>query len=97
MYTSTETKSEIKIKKPPRYAVFILNDDYTPWDFVVLTLMTVFNKDQNEASTITNAVHNSSQGCCGEYSKEIAETKVQISLDLAKQHKHPLRTIMREM
>lgn len=92
---ATEIKSKVKIKKPNRYAVYILNDDYSTWQFVVLTLTKIFNKNELEASTITTSVHNGGEGLCGIYSKEIAESKVYAATEFAKLNKQPLRTVMK--
>lgn len=95
--TATETRSKTKIKKPTRYAVLILNDDYTAWQFVVMTLMKIFNKNEEEANEITNKVHTGGEGICGIYSKEIAESKVQASLEFSRINKQPLRTVMKQV
>jgi len=93
--TETKTQKKTKIKKPSKYAVYILNDDYTPWNFVVMTLMKIFNKSEEEAKTLTSSVHNKGEGLCGIYTKEIAESKVAASTEFAKMNKQPLRTTMR--
>lgn len=93
----TQTKTRIKIKKPSKYAVIILNDDYTAWQFVVMTLVRIFNKTEEEANIITGNVHKGGEGICGIYTKEIAESKVQASLEFSKINKQPLRTVMRKI
>lgn len=93
--TETKISTKTKIKKPSKYAVYILNDDYTPWNFVVLTLMKIFNKTEEQANELTSSVHNKGEGLCGTYSKEIAESKVQAAAELARINKQPLRTVMR--
>lgn len=93
--TETQKKSKTKIKKPSKYAVFILNDDYSTWQFVVMTLIKIFNKSEAEASMITSNVHNGGEGLCGIYTKEIAESKVQAATEFAKANKQPLRTVMK--
>jgi len=95
--TEIQTKSKTKIKKPSKYAVLILNDDYTAWQFVVITLVKIFNKTEEEANIITGNVHKGGEGICGIYSKEIAESKVQASLEFSKLNKQPLRTVMRKV
>lgn len=95
--TEVKEKTKMRIKKPSKYAVFILNDDYTPWSFVVLTLVKIFNKNEQEANDITHNVHNGGEGLCGVYTKEIAESKVQTSLEFAKANKQPLRTVMKKV
>ena len=95
--TATKTKSNTKSKitKPSKYAVYILNDDYTPWNFVVMTLTKIFNKTEEESNTLTSNVRNAGEGLCGIYSKEIAETKVAAATEFATMNKQPLRTTMR--
>ena len=99
MATELETAvtTKVKITKPSKYAVYILNDDYTPWNFVVMTLMKIFNKTEEEANTLTSSVHNAGEGLCGIYSKEIAESKVAAATEFAKLNKQPLRTVMRKI
>ena len=93
--TEVKTSKKTKIKKPKKYAVYILNDDYTPWDFVIQTLMKVFNKTGQEANELTSSVHRQGEGLCGIYTKEIAESKVQAATEFAKVNKQPLRTVMK--
>ena len=95
--TETSLSTETKLKKPSKYAVYILNDDYTPWNFVLLTLMAIFHKTEQEAQILTADVHKKGEGICGIYSKEVAETKVHAASELAKEHKQPLRTVMRKI
>ena len=93
--TEIQEKTKSKLKKPKKYAVFILNDDYTPWNFVVLTLVKIFNKTEEEASELTSYVHNKGKGLCGIYSKEVAETKVNAANEFAKMNKQPLKTVLK--
>lgn len=76
------------------YKVLLLNDDYTPMDFVVQILQVVFNKDTEEAMRIMLDVHKSGSGLCGVYTFEIAETKVTQVMTAARQAQHPLQCIM---
>jgi ATP-dependent Clp protease adaptor protein ClpS len=76
------------------YKVFLLNDDYTPMDFVVQILEIVFNKSREDATTIMMQVHKSGLGLCGVYTFEIAETKVAQVMSAARQAQHPLQCIM---
>ncbi len=85
------TKVRPKTKKPSQYRVILLNDDYTPMDFVVGLLMAVFKKTQEEASRIMLNVHQDGVGVCGIYTFEVAETKVGQVLDAAKRAEHPLK------
>ena len=80
-----------KLREPPFYKVILLNDDYTPMEFVVNVLQRVFHKDVEEATRIMLAVHQKGIGVCGIFTREVAETKVRQVLDFAKEHKHPLK------
>ena len=95
-YSSTETVTEDKvlIKKPKLYKVILLNDDYTPMEYVVQLLKVVFRKNENEAVNIMLMVHKKGSGICGIFTKEIAETKVETVLKMAKSDQHPLKCIM---
>lgn len=89
-----ETQVESKVKRPSKYKVFLLNDDFTPMDFVVKILMTIFNKDQAEAQVIMMNVHHKQKGLAGIYVKDIAEDKVSQVHVLAKSSGYPLKCIM---
>lgn len=95
--TATATRKKTKLKKPSKYAVYILNDDYTAWQFVIITLVKIFNKSEEDAGIITKSVHAGGEGLCGIYTKEIAESKVKAAKDFAEAHKQPLRTKMRKV
>jgi len=73
------------------YKVIMLNDDYTPMEFVILVLERFFNKTSEEATRIMLHVHQKGVGVCGVFTYEVAETKVQQVMDLARQHQHPLQ------
>jgi len=92
--TVIREKTEKKVRKPPLYKVYLLNDDYTTMDFVVAVLMEVFHKNRTEATQIMLHVHRRGMGLCGVYTREIAETKVDAVHALARQHEFPLRCIM---
>jgi ATP-dependent Clp protease adaptor protein ClpS len=79
-----------KVKPPKRYQVVLLNDDYTPMDFVVEVLMRFFGMDEAKASVVMLAVHHEGKGICGVYSREVAEMKVNQVNRYARQHQHPL-------
>ena len=85
------TKVKPKSKKPPLYKVIMLNDDYTPMEFVVLVLQEFFRKTQEEATEIMLHVHQRGVGVCGVYTYEIAETKATQVMDLARKNQHPLQ------
>ncbi len=85
-----------RLKKPPLYRVVLLNDDYTPMEFVVEVLQKVFSMDRTNATRIMLEVHTKGKGVCGVYTYEIAETKVAQVTGLAQQHQHPLLCTMEE-
>lgn len=86
----------VKTKLPPMYKVMILNDDYTPMDFVVVVLQRFFSLNREKAMQIMLKVHREGMGVCGVYSKDIAATKVDQVRSYAKQHQHPLQCMMEE-
>jgi len=86
-----------RLKPPPKYAVVLLNDDYTPMDFVVAVLRQIFNKSDDEATAIMLAVHNDGQGVCGIYTQDIAETRVAQVQVADKEREHPLQCMAREV
>ena len=90
----TITKTKQKTKRPSLYRVLLLNDDYTPMEFVVLVLQDVFNKSRDEAMRIMLHVHNQGVGECGVYPFEVAETKVTRVMDTARKNQHPLQCVM---
>jgi len=92
--TSVITKVKAKTKRPNLYRVLILNDDYTPMEFVVHVLEKFFNKDVEAATTIMLHVHHHGIGECGVFTYEIAETKVTQVMDFARKHQHPLQCVM---
>jgi ATP-dependent Clp protease adaptor protein ClpS len=85
-----------RLKTPPLYRVVLLNDDYTPMEFVVQVLQTIFAMDRQNATRIMLEVHTKGKGVCGVYTYEIAETKVAQVSGLAEQHQHPLLCTMEE-
>jgi len=87
-------EEKTKPKKPSLYQVIIVNDDYTPMEFVVLVLERFFAKNNNEATQIMYHVHKKGMGVCGIYPYEIAETKVVQVMDFAKKHQHPLQCVL---
>ena len=89
--TGVVVRTKPKTKKPAMYKVIMLNDDYTPMEFVILVLERFFNKSSEEATQIMMHVHQKGVGVCGVFTYEVAETKVQQVMDLARQHQHPLQ------
>ena len=92
--TGLITKTRPKTKKPSLYKVLILNDDYTPMEFVVHVIMRFFGKSQDDATRIMLHVHNHGVGECGVFTYEVAETKVTQVMDFARKHQHPLQCVM---
>ena len=89
--TGVVVESKPKTKKPSMYKVLMLNDDYTPMEFVVHVLERFFNKPREEATQIMLHVHRRGVGVCGVFTYEVAETKVTQVVDYARQHQHPLQ------
>lgn len=83
-------------KPPPMYKVILLNDDFTPMDFVVMVLQRFFGMSREKAMTIMLEVHHSGRGVCGLFSRDIALTKVEQVSGFARQHQHPLQCVMEE-
>jgi ATP-dependent Clp protease adaptor protein ClpS len=90
-------RQEEKLKPPPMYSVVLLNDDYTPMEFVVAIVQEYFNKDRETATQIMLAVHRDGKGTCGVYPKDIASTKVELVLTHARKSGHPLQCVMEEV
>jgi ATP-dependent Clp protease adaptor protein ClpS len=92
--TAVITKTKPQTKRPSLYRVLILNDDYTPMEFVVHVLERFFSKDHEAATRIMLHVHHHGIGECGIYTYEVAETKVTQVMDFARKHQHPLQCVM---
>lgn len=92
--TAIVTRTKSVPKRPSMYRVLLLNDDYTPMEFVVTVLRRYFNKNADEATRIMLHVHRNGVGECGVYTYEVAETKVTQVMDFARKHQHPLQCIM---
>ena len=92
-----KTQTKEKLKKPSLYKVLILNDDYTPMEFVVYLLKSFFNKSNEEATKIMLHVHQNGIGVCGIFSYEIAEPKVIQVLDTSRKNNHPLQCTMEKV
>ncbi len=89
-------EAQPKLKPPPLYRVVLLNDDYTPMEFVVDILESVFTMERTQATQVMLEVHTKGKGICGVYNFEIAETKVAQVMGIAQQHQHPLLCTMEE-
>ncbi|MFD2262158.1 ATP-dependent Clp protease adapter ClpS [Lacibacterium aquatile] len=89
--TGVVVKTKPKTKKPSMYKVLMLNDDYTPMEFVVHVLERFFQKNRDEATRIMMHVHQKGVGLCGVFTYEVAETKVTEVMDFARRHQHPLQ------
>ena len=85
-----------KLKKPPLYRVVLINDDYTPMEFVVEVLESIFSMERNKATRVMLEVHTKGKGVCGVFTYEIAETKVAQVTSIAQQQQHPLLCTMEE-
>ena len=92
--TGVAAKTRPKTKKPSLYKVLLLNDDYTPMEFVVHILESIFGKNRDEAVQIMLHVHRHGVGICGVFTFEVAETKVAQVIEFARRHEHPLQCTM---
>ena len=90
-FVEEEVRDEVE--KPPKYHVFLLNDDYTPMDFVVDVLCRFFNKTYEQATDIVLTIHHKGKGLCGTFTADIAETKVDIVSCYALENEHPLKCV----
>lgn len=88
------TKTKPRTKRPSLYRVLLLNDDYTPMEFVIHVLERFFNKSREDATRIMLLVHHNGVGECGVFTYEVAETKVTQVMDFARKHLHPLQCVM---
>ncbi|MDA9086783.1 ATP-dependent Clp protease adapter ClpS [Methylophilaceae bacterium] len=94
---TVEQESKLKPKLPKNYKVILLNDDYTPMEFVVDVIQKVFRKTHDEATKIMLQIHTEGIGICGIYPLEIAETKMNQVLNLSKESQHPLQCIIEKI
>ncbi|MCP4285571.1 MAG: ATP-dependent Clp protease adapter ClpS [Gammaproteobacteria bacterium] len=92
----TLQEAKPKLKRPPLYKVMLLNDDYTPMEFVVLVLESFFRMDREKATQVMLHVHTRGVGVCGLFTREVAETKVSLVNDYARSNQHPLLCTMEE-
>ena len=89
-------QQEMTLTEPPLYKVILLNDDYTPMDFVVIILQEFFLMDRATATQTMLKVHNEGRGTCGIFSKDVARTKVELVISYARSEGHPLQCVMEE-
>ena len=94
--TAVITKTKPQTKRPSLYRVLLLNDDYTPMDFVVVVLQTVFGMSREKATHVMLQVHREGMGVCGTYTREVAAAKVDQVINIARKHQHPLQCTMEE-
>ena len=92
--TGVITRPEVRTRKPSLYKVLLLNDDYTPMEFVVLILQKFFHKNSHEATAIMLHVHKTGVGVCGLFTLEVAEMKTTQVMNFARRHQHPLQCVM---
>lgn len=92
--TVVVTRTKPRTKRPNMYRVLLLNDDYTPMEFVVHILERFFQKGREEATRVMLHVHQHGVGECGVFTYEVAETKVTQVMDFARKHQHPLQCVM---
>lgn len=92
--TGVVAQTRTRTKKPSMYRVLLLNDDYTPMEFVIHVLEHIFHHDREGATRIMLHVHQKGMGICGVYPFEVAETKVSQVIDVARHHEHPLQCTM---
>ncbi|OKL42824.1 ATP-dependent Clp protease adapter ClpS [Pseudovibrio exalbescens] len=92
--TITVTKTKPRVKRPSLYRVLLLNDDYTPMEFVIHVVERFFHKSREDATRIMLHVHHHGVGECGVFTYEVAETKVTQVMDFARKHQHPLQCVM---
>ena len=94
--TAVLEREETTVRPPPLYQVLLLNDDFTPMDFVVQILQQIFRMDHERAMRIMLEVHTEGRGICGIYTRDIAASKVEQVTNLAREHQHPLVCVMEE-
>jgi ATP-dependent Clp protease adaptor protein ClpS len=94
--TAILEKREERLKPPPMFEVYLLNDDYTPMEFVVLVLQKFFGMGRENATQVMLKVHREGRGICGVFPKDVASTKVEQVAQFSKQQQHPLQCVMEE-
>jgi ATP-dependent Clp protease adaptor protein ClpS len=96
MTTATETETRVRLKLPSLYKVVLLNDNFTPMEFVIQVLVELFNKTPSEAHGLCMQVHDKGRGVAGIFTQEIAEQKVKDTLTVAHHYGHPLKAVTEE-
>ena len=94
--SSVAEKKEAQLKPPPMYEVVLLNDDYTPMEFVVAVLQKFFGMNREKATQVMLKVHREGRGVCGVFPRDVAQTKVEQVSGYSRQHQHPLQCVMEE-
>ena len=94
--TGVITRTKVRTKKPSLYKVLLLNDDYTPMEFVVVVLQKFFGMSRERATQVMLKVHREGIGVCGVYPRDVATTKVQQVAAYSRKHQHPLQCVMEE-
>lgn len=94
--TALLERQEVRTKPPPLYQVLLLNDDFTPMEFVVVVLQKFFMMELEKATQVMLRVHREGRGVCGVYTRDIAATKVELVSSFARMHQHPLQCVMEE-
>jgi len=87
---------QTRVKPPPLFKVILLNDDYTPMDFVVVVLQTVFSMSREKATLVMLQVHREGMGVCGTFTRDVAAAKVDQVIEIARKYQHPLQCTMEE-
>ena len=94
--STTVERQEVLVKPPPMYQVVLLNDDFTPMEFVVVVLQKFFGMGREKATQVMLMVHREGRGVCGLFPRDIASTKVEQVCSFSRQHQHPLQCVMEE-
>ena len=94
--TAVLEREDTTARRPPLYQVLLLNDDFTPMDFVIQVLQQIFRMDHERATRIMLEVHTEGRGICGIYTRDVAASKVEQVTNLAREHQHPLVCVMEE-
>jgi ATP-dependent Clp protease adaptor protein ClpS len=97
MDSQVATEEKVETKPPPLYQVVLINDDYTPMDFVVWILRSIFHKPEQEATLLMLDVHRKGRGICGVFPYDVAQTKVVQVRTIAKKYEHPLECVMEKV